>query len=490
MLLADAINLPFVLVAGLVVFGPLTLLVATIETLVMRLRLKVRMRTFFWPVVAANVLSTFAGVLVLIVQEWLVSLTGIRASIPAFVHGYRWVALAVIGCYFAVSVLVEGLWLIRAKIRTKVGRPAQRILGAVVLANVCSYLVTGPLFYVSSRPYFGGLDTTFDTRWSANADVPLYYVDADDGTVRRMQMDGSGAGVLVPRPVTSFLVNADESVVVYADPNDEVHAYWPDTQRDILVRYGGSARAVSVANDGRFAVLEAAGDTCWSDVPNTLPTLRIVDPNVPGKSIASGVLPDGLSLWATVWSHDGTQVYVLAASQSPEEHKWDEPKPHWLVCAATAPALVLQSIDTPPALDALVENYCCDTEELRDWIDKWYLPREVSGAAGTYTVRFTPYLGDALSVQQDGREVVCVKNAEGFLNMNLPRAWPTVFLPHGDEMILGWGGGRLHVLDIDGRRIGLLTDCRRFAARTNDFRVSLGEQPETTADGGDVEVLK
>ena len=52
-------------------------------------------------------LSTVAGGVLLFSQDALVYATGIRESIPAFAHGYRWVGPLLIAAY---SLVVVGLF--------------------------------------------------------------------------------------------------------------------------------------------------------------------------------------------------------------------------------------------------------------------------------------------------------------------------------------------------------------------------------------------
>lgn len=475
-ILADTIISPLVLAYGLAVLGPLILLVAVIESWVLHLRLKIAVRTLFWPVVAANVASTFGGWFAMVGMALLPEVPHLYDSIPAHVRAYPWMALEFIGVYFVVSVVIEGLWLRRRKVQAKIGRTGWRIWGAVVLANAASYVVNGPLFYYATRPTFGVQEMTFDTHWSANGDVPLYYIDPNDSTLRQVQMDGSRDHVLVPQPMKAFLLNADASLVVYVDLLDDLRAYWPSEPRDVLLCKGGDPNeiaAVSIAADGRVAVVEPMS---WSIASQQQARVRIVDPNAPDVVLASCVLPMKLRTSAICWSRDGARVYVVSVSgRTGEERQTFAFDPH---------APDVRPVD-PPALDELVENYRC-TPAPTHWRTYWYFKHRGGFDAGTFRIEYYPFPGGRFAIKRDDGEVLHVEGVRPSLGLAPPGVYPLAVLPYGDELVVYWGFSKcLYLLDVDGRRLGVFVNSDAFALPTDDFRPNVGEQAAVTTRGGE-----
>ncbi|RPJ19410.1 MAG: hypothetical protein EHM35_20685 [Planctomycetaceae bacterium] len=148
--LADGINLPLVIAWGLAVFVPLTLLVVSIECLVLRWWFSVPFRKSFGIVLLANVLSTVAGWIVYGTQGAILAALGIR-RMHDFAKYYLWAALVLIALYYLKSVAVEGLVIARRRVAEPLGLTRGRLWGGVFAANAASYLFVGPLFYFATQ---------------------------------------------------------------------------------------------------------------------------------------------------------------------------------------------------------------------------------------------------------------------------------------------------------------------------------------------------
>ena len=197
-MLGDAINFPIVAALGLVVFAPLVIVVSAVECFVMKATLRVPVRLMFRRVLLANTLSTVAGGLVSTLQNDLIIASGIDASIPSFVRGYAWVACVMILIYFTKSILVEGPCIATRGFAQRLERPRKSILKAIFVANLASYCLVGPLFYVATRPTFGGLRVTDHARWTGNAETVAYFIEPGSNHIRRIRLDGRDNEVVVP----------------------------------------------------------------------------------------------------------------------------------------------------------------------------------------------------------------------------------------------------------------------------------------------------
>ncbi len=224
MILADGINLPIVLIYGLATFGPLTLLVTSVEGLVLWLAFGVSFKASFWQILIANICSTLAGAVVWFFQAVVVSRMVIR-TMPDFVNGYSYVAIVLILIYYAKSVLVEGLVLLRAKARAKIGLRPARLWKAVLLANIASYLIMGPIFYLSTRPTFGGVEFVDSAASVVNCDDTVYYIAAESKYLCKIKADGTGQQTLVPYPVADYIVTSDQKTFVYRAQDGNLYSY-------------------------------------------------------------------------------------------------------------------------------------------------------------------------------------------------------------------------------------------------------------------------
>lgn len=472
MLLANGINFPLVAALGLVTFGPLTLLVTAVEALVFNLRLKTGFRTVFKRVLVANILSTIAGGVILMFQDTLVHATGIRESIPAFVRGYRWVAPLLIAVYFAKSVLVEGLWLTRRRFLTRIERPAGGALRTVLLANVCSYLIVGPLFYYTTRPHFAGLETTYDTRWTANPDSVVYYIDTRDRFIKRTRAAGGEEVVtLVPYPAKAFIVSEDESTFAFIGADRGFYAYRAGHGEPTLILRPptpGWITTVSISPDNqRIAYLESSNGPGKGD-QEMLHTFELAS----GERIEIGRF--SAEGWGTpiAWSATGDELYVqrttglydLAGGVRASEAR------SVLAFNAVAPYGLQEVLTKPPPESCLVVNFGrVRGHPMYRGEPTVTLPE--SFTTHGYDVQIYPYLGSGVLIERENQTVLFLQNQYGLLNMSMPPVWSGLFLPTGDELLLEWWE-QLYVLSLPQRKLGLLVRGEHFVLRTPEFRVA------------------
>ena len=475
MILADAINLPIVAALGLVTFGPLTLLVTIIESLVFNLYLKTGFRPVFKRVLVANILSTLAGAFVLMFQDLLIHATGIRESIPAFVRGYRWVAPLLIALYFTKSVLVETIWLTRRRFLERIGRTGRGTLRAVLLANVCSYLIVGPLFYITTRPHFAGLETTFDTAWSANPDLVVYYIDPDDEFVKRTHLGTGDVETLVPHPAWAMLISDDESVIAYLGTDGCLYAHQPSGGEPILVRESDAGcflTDVSIAPDNqRIAYVDPPAGVAWSNRRGAEATLKVMQ-LASLQTVEIGRFPADEWDSPLAWSATGSEIYAL---QVAHEYAGDcgeiQSETRTVFVFNTDPPYGLRETRTvPPPQSELVVNY----GRLRGnpaYVNgrPTMLPQR-SFHAAAYDIEVWPYLGSGMRVTRDGERVLFLQNKYGLLNLSLPALQGASFLPQGNELLLEWWN-QLYVLSLDQRRLGLLARGQQYVLRTPEFRI-------------------
>ncbi len=453
-LLADALNLPLLMVGGLVTFGPLTLFVTTVESAVFRWLLATRFRAVFGRLFLANVVSTLAGGILLVFQGGIVYDSGITESIPAFVRGYRWLALVLMATYFLKSVVVEGLVVQTKGFRQKIERTRGQVWRTVAAANVATYLFVAPVFYFTTRPHFGGLETTFDTHWTANADAVVCFIDPDDHFIKSVRLDGTGARTLVPHPASGFLMSADARAFVYQGqrPDSALYGYRVgETVPRLICKSEISSKMseLGLSADHREVLFCKTGR--WDDDGHADVAVCRFDLDTGETTVVTTFRRESMAHVAA-WSADGQLIYVQTDTNVVS------------VFSAAPPHTQHDNLkdDLPPA-ELLAENYA--TAEGR-WSDQRH---------GLLVASY-PHLMGGLRFERNGQRFLVVKNEYGLLDLGLPTPQTPTFLPRGSELPVDWGE-RLYVLDYERRRIGLLTRGGCYALRTPRFRVSF-EQPD------------
>jgi hypothetical protein len=450
-LLANGINLPIVAAWGLALFGPLTLLVTCIECLACRAILKVRFRDVFRAVLVANIVSTLVGGVVFAWQNAIIDLTGIRASIPQFVAGYIWAALLLVFIYFAKSLFVESLIVVRRAVARRIDRGPMAILKALAVGNIISYCVVGPLFYYSTRPTFGNIDLTETSAWTANPDMPVYFIDTNDRFIKRMQADGSQLETLVPFPAAEFLMSEDATAFLYRSNEANLYLFREgDTEPTLLWQTDNHFRMHRVSlspNKKHVAFAEALSA---ADGSHTGYVLKVITIDI-GKVLETGLYKEGF-VWdepQVSWSRDGMQLLM---EQTEDEFAVIQGEPPW-------DRMKTRSADSLEA-DELVINYLSSR---RKWQGNMHRRDDLE-------IMCVQGLAGHVRVSRKDEPIMVVINDYGLLKLGLPSPASPSFLPNGSEAILEWWD-QLYILDYEQRRLGLLTNGESYILPTPRFRL-------------------
>src|SRR5439155_3760016 len=123
-------------------------------------------------------------------------------------RAYPFFLILFIAVFFVVTCLVEFLYgrkIVRVcELRVERGS----LVKGVILANVASYAVLGPLFYAVEYPRTGGREFTDDTRWARQPVLTVVAVGSG-GHLEAATTDGRNRRVVVPHEVRDFVVSAD-----------------------------------------------------------------------------------------------------------------------------------------------------------------------------------------------------------------------------------------------------------------------------------------
>lgn len=223
-ILADAINLPFVLGVGLVVLIPLIIFEVFVEAFILKKAWHLPYGQLCSFAFFANLWSLLAGIPTKILNASVYSQL-LPDDIPGFFARYP-LAIAIGSfIYFVVTLLVEGVCASRWRQRMQLQIPAAVIWRGILLANIATYAVLAPLHYYATRPGNQIREFTNDTRWTASPGTQVLFTDASCGFLRVIQLDGTAAETIVPVPVADYLVSTNLTLCLFRGTNGCLYLY-------------------------------------------------------------------------------------------------------------------------------------------------------------------------------------------------------------------------------------------------------------------------
>lgn len=223
-LLADAINFPIVLVAGVGLLVPLLAFEILIEGLVLKGVWKLPYGRLCRFTFLANILSLLAGIPTEFLNSY-IDAKLLPGDIPGYFARYPFVTAVDSTIYFAVTLLVEGAyafhWIRRQKLKISSGL----LWRGVLFANIASYAVVAPLNYLATRPSSHGQQFTNDTRWTAHSTNVVIFVDGEHHYLKSIRVDGSAIATIVAAPMTDYLVSKNLEVCLFRGTNGNLYLY-------------------------------------------------------------------------------------------------------------------------------------------------------------------------------------------------------------------------------------------------------------------------
>jgi len=217
---ANGINMGLVLGYGFVGLTILTLFVTLVEGIGLCIGLKVPYHSTFKLLLGANLASMAAGIPIKIYSHSMHAQI-LSQPLPAYFRACPHVILAGIALYFAVTIVVEFLIVVRSCRRRTVAISLRRIALSVVLANVSTYAVLAPLYYFWIRPIHDIRQFTDDSKWALHPPVTLYYI-SPDGTLRSVMTDGQGGREVVSDLVRDYQYLPKSGVFLYRNGTDDL----------------------------------------------------------------------------------------------------------------------------------------------------------------------------------------------------------------------------------------------------------------------------
>ena len=199
LLFADAINIPIVLGAGIVVLVPLLAFEVFVEAFVLQKTWRLPYRNLCNLTLIANCWSLVAGIPTKILNGFIYSVL-FPEDIPGFFARYPFAAAIGSLVYFVVTVLVEGMYAFRWLRRNQVARSQAQIWIGILLANLATYAVLAPLNYLACRPHNEIRQFSNDTHWTSHAATTVLFIDSKNQYLQSIQADGSRVKNHRPNP--------------------------------------------------------------------------------------------------------------------------------------------------------------------------------------------------------------------------------------------------------------------------------------------------
>jgi hypothetical protein len=255
-MLANGIDLPLLLLFGVGVFIPLMAFQIGVESAVLARFWQIPFRELARCTFKANCWSLVAGIPVKFFNAWLYSLI-LPLHLAGFFARYPYaVILGTLG-YFLVTWLVEARYSMKWLEREGHAYFRSRVWSGVLLANLATYVVLGPVHYIATRPTHNIREFTADTRWASQPPAQIFYLDTKTRHLMSIFSDGSNPETIVPLPMMDYLVSGDLNLCLFRGQDGFLHFYrrdtgeqrvvWETTERFIM-------NQVAFSPSGRFVV--------------------------------------------------------------------------------------------------------------------------------------------------------------------------------------------------------------------------------------------
>jgi hypothetical protein len=215
-ILADGIDLPLVMFFGVVVLVPLMLFEVAVEGGILSRFWRIPFRGLTRVVFLANCWSLLAGVPTKILNAVIYSYL-LPDDLAGYVTRYPFAVTLGTLVYFLITVLVEAFYLSRWLKRESHALSRTMFWLGVLIANIATYAVVGPVHYFATRPLNNIKEFTADTRWAMQPPTKIIYIDPETRYLKSIYSDGSKPATLVPMAVKDYLVTSNLEMILFHD---------------------------------------------------------------------------------------------------------------------------------------------------------------------------------------------------------------------------------------------------------------------------------
>jgi hypothetical protein len=295
---ADGIDIPILLVGGLIVLVPLLAFEVFVEAWVVKSIWGLRYGVCCRYTLAANLLSLAAGVPTKILNTYFESL-----FLPSDLPGYlaRYPLAAMIGAlnYFCITLVVEGAYALRWRKKKCFEISSKQIWKGVVLANIATYVVLVPFDYFATKPNVPLRTITANTAWTAHPTQEMIYVDPVDHHLKSTRLDGGASKTIVPSPVEDFAVSADLELCLFRGTNNYLYLHRAKEQSTDLICH----------SDGTLPMAQVAFSPSGEHVAyvdrqkNVIKAIRLGSKRESQLPLSPGAGDDYLTVWSLTESN-------------------------------------------------------------------------------------------------------------------------------------------------------------------------------------------
>src|SRR4051812_25225177 len=244
---ADGIDLPLVLFYGGLILVPLMGFQVAVESWVLARVWRIPFKTLLPGVLSANCWSFIAGIPSKLLNSCLYAYV-LPSDLIGYFSIYPFAVFVGTLIYFVITVLVEGLCMSRWLKSSKLVIP--KLWWGVLIANLSTYAVLGPLHYFATRPLQNIKAYTTDTRWAEKPATQVIYIDSDSGQLKCILLDGSQPQTLVPFQITNYSLTSNLQSILFQDERGTSQVYRVSTGKVTPA----NGRAIQPADQPTFGV--------------------------------------------------------------------------------------------------------------------------------------------------------------------------------------------------------------------------------------------
>jgi len=377
----------------------------------------------------ANVWSLLTGIPALMLNE---ALTGwfLPAELGKRVRAYPFFLVLFIFVFLAATCLAELLY--ARKVVRKAGIHvglAARVKG-VLLANLASYVVLGPVYFLLAHPKTDVREFTVDAHWAKEPALTVVAV-GPGGRLEAGTVDGHTHRVVVPHEVRDYVVSADLAQVLYRGADDHFFFFKNGTNQTIPEpSFWCRAPEMDFSPAGKYAAFFKR-DTCQVRVFESA-TGQFKDVPAFGERFD----------WTLAWSSREDTLYLRSS------------KEHWEI--ALAPNVTYRRLPNPP-VDFANHYGRVGNCWSRDGVSY------ASHQQGALRLAVQHGWGNHLAVYKERKTVLTLKDPAGQLGIE-----QAVFLEGRGEVLVGLGDV-VYILDVQSKRIGPVMGGQEFIALAKTF---------------------
>jgi hypothetical protein len=329
-LLANGINLPFVLILGIGILLPLLLFQVTTEAWILSRCWKTPFRPLTRLTLLTNLWSVLAGIPTKILNLF-IAYHLLPPNLPSAFHRYPLVAAITTLTYFVVTVLTE-----TAVAKRWLHHPHdQPILKPILLANLATYIVLAPLYYAVTRPISDIQRYTHDVTWTLNPQTRILLTQPDTHHLQSLTLNSTTPQTLVTNTVLDYLVSTNLQTCLYRTTSgqlllqhqDQTHPIWKTQEKFFMDQVAFSPSATLVAYVSHSA--------------NSTLTITNLSNHT---QVAIPVKTDAYDLPSIAWSSTDNTLYLRPSPKAPVSQIQISPSgiPQLLPLPATHPPQLLE----------------------------------------------------------------------------------------------------------------------------------------------------